>query len=209
MRLADKFTLVRVVYAPVFLAFYLLAESPKSIIPWFREHSFGVLLVLAVILIFVEITDYLDGSVARKRGEVSDTGKLFDPFADALLHISTFFCFTSSGYMPAGLFMIIFYREFSMMFLRMMTIKNGVAIAARPGGKFKTVLYITAGFWTLAVSLYEKLKTFEALAGFSVPPDKYFRLAGVILFSLCALTALASFIDYIVHFTAAFRRKEK
>jgi CDP-diacylglycerol--glycerol-3-phosphate 3-phosphatidyltransferase len=203
MRLADKFTLVRVLYAPVFLGFYLLAESPGSIIPWFHRHSFGVLLVLTVVLILVEITDYLDGSTARKRGEVSDTGKRFDPFADALLHISTFFCFTWSGYMPAVLFMINFYREFSMLFLRMMTIKNGVAIAARPGGKFKTVLYITAGFWTLAVSLYQKLQCF------SIPADAYFRLAGVILFSLCALTALVSFIDYIAHFTAAFRKKSK
>jgi CDP-diacylglycerol--glycerol-3-phosphate 3-phosphatidyltransferase len=201
MRIADKFTLVRVVYAPVFLCFYLLAMSAHSVFPWFAEHSFGVLLVLTVALAFVEFTDYLDGMLARKLNQVSDTGKLLDPFADALLHITTFFCFSYSGYMPAVLFMVVFYREFGMLFLRMQIIKRGIAIAARPGGKFKTVLYITAGFWTLAVSIYEK-------GGWNcLPGSEHFRLAGIVLFSLCALTALVSFIDYIVHFALGMSKK--
>ncbi|MDR3324655.1 MAG: CDP-diacylglycerol--glycerol-3-phosphate 3-phosphatidyltransferase, partial [Spirochaetaceae bacterium] len=78
--------------------------------------------------------------------------------------------------------------------------KKGVAIAARPGGKLKTVLYVTAGFWTLAVQLYEK-------GGWSViPGSEHFRLVAVVLFSLCALAALASFIDYLVHFAIGMKQ---
>jgi CDP-diacylglycerol--glycerol-3-phosphate 3-phosphatidyltransferase len=200
MRIADKFTLVRIVYAPIFLVFYLLAMSAHSVLPWFSAHSFGVLLVLTIALIFVELTDYLDGMLARKFNQVSDTGKLLDPFADALLHITTFFCFSYSGFMPAVLFMVVFYREFGMLFLRMQIIKKGVAIAARPGGKFKTVLYITAGFWTLAASIYEK-SGLDCIRG-----SEHFRLVGIVLFSLCALSALVSFIDYIIHFAVGMSK---
>jgi phosphatidylglycerophosphate synthase len=35
----------------------------------------------------------LDGMIARKQGEVSDFGKLYDPFADTLTQITYFLCF--------------------------------------------------------------------------------------------------------------------
>ena len=35
----------------------------------------------------------IDGMVARKRKEVSEFGKLYDPFADTLTQITYFFCF--------------------------------------------------------------------------------------------------------------------
>ncbi|MDR2863997.1 MAG: CDP-diacylglycerol--glycerol-3-phosphate 3-phosphatidyltransferase [Spirochaetaceae bacterium] len=200
MRIADKLTLVRICYAPVFLVFYLLANSESPAFVWFSTHSFIILLILTILLALVEFTDYLDGNIARKLKQVSDTGKLLDPFADALLHITTFFCFTYSRYMPPILFMIIFYREFGMIFLRMQTIKNGVAIAARPGGKLKTVFYIVAGFWTLAVNIYEKS------GGWSIPCSDYFPVIAIILFSICALLALISFIDYIVHFAIGIKK---
>jgi CDP-diacylglycerol--glycerol-3-phosphate 3-phosphatidyltransferase len=198
MRLADKFSMVRVVFAPVFLVFYLLALSEESIIPWFHTNSLIVISVLTVLLALVEFTDYLDGNTARKLKQVSDTGKLLDPFADAILHITTFFCFTYTHFMPAALFMIVFYREFGMIFLRMNVIRTGVAIAARMGGKFKTVLYIASGFWTLAVIVYEK-------SGLTFIPFDL-RLVCVILFCLCAVAAIVSFIDYIFHFVIAVKK---
>ena len=38
-------------------------------------------LSLAVFVI-ASLTDYIDGQIARKHNQVSDFGKLFDPFAD-------------------------------------------------------------------------------------------------------------------------------
>ena len=105
-------------------------------------------------LLFAELTDFLDGFYARKNNEVSDFGKLFDPFADVILHLTTMICYmftfgSEGGYMYPVLFMLLMIREFSQNFLRMVAAKQGVAIAARKGGKLKTVVYIVSGFYAL------------------------------------------------------------
>ena len=54
-------------------------------------------IIIAIpLLCFAEFTDYLDGHYARKHNEVSDFGKLFDPFADVVVHLGTFLCFMFS-----------------------------------------------------------------------------------------------------------------
>ena len=53
--------------------------------------------ILIPLLAFMEFTDFLDGFFARKN-EVSDFGKIFDPFADVFLHITTLCAFTFDGY---------------------------------------------------------------------------------------------------------------
>ena len=82
------------------------------------------------LLAFAELTDYFDGHYARKLNDVSDFGKMFDPFADVFLHLSMFTCFVFSGYMPVVCYVLILYREFSQNFLRMVAAKQGTAIAA-------------------------------------------------------------------------------
>jgi len=205
MKLADKLSIVRIIFAPVFAVFYLLVTSEGAVFSWFGAHRFAVLLTLTVLLALVELTDYFDGYFARKFNETSDLGKLLDPFADALLHITAFFCFTRAGFMPAAAFLIIFYREFSMIFLRMQTIRRGIVIAARPGGKLKTVVYIFSGFWTLAVQLYQ-ISGYELFA-----PVVRFKLILICvpLFYLCALLAVASFLDYIYNFVIVLNKKDK
>lgn len=184
MRLADKFTLVRIIYAPVFCGVYYLAASIESL-------ALPLLAALTAVLIFAEITDYLDGSTARRLNQVSATGKILDPFADALLHLTIFFSFTLTGEMPALLFILIFYREFSMLFLRLYATQQGLDIAARLGGKFKTVLYIVTCFWTLAGKLYFLLP----ISG--LPFKGQIPLIGIALFSLCAAASYLSFGEYL------------
>jgi CDP-diacylglycerol--glycerol-3-phosphate 3-phosphatidyltransferase len=197
VRLADKFTLVRMFFAPVFFVCYRLSGylAGKN-----ETASLFVLVLLTAALIFAEFTDFLDGFYARKLGEVSDTGKLFDPFADALLHITTFFCFTLDGYMPPVAFILIFWREFGQIFLRMISIKGGFAIAARGGGKLKTVLYIASGFYVLALQILVKTELISEKPPFS-------QIAAVILFYLCVALSYISFIDYLLLFKAKMLKK--
>ncbi|MDR2490929.1 MAG: CDP-alcohol phosphatidyltransferase family protein [Spirochaetaceae bacterium] len=197
MRTADKFTLARMIFAPIFFVLYSLSRffAGKNDIV-----SLCILIFLIVALIFAELTDFWDGYYARKLGEVSDTGKLFDPFADALLHITTFFCFTRTGLMPPVTFILIFWREFSQMFLRMMSIKGGFAVAARGGGKLKTVIYITAGFYALAIELAWKIGLFaETLA--------WPRISAAVLFYICVVLSYVSFVDYLILFKSKLLNK--
>ncbi|MDR1147152.1 MAG: CDP-diacylglycerol--glycerol-3-phosphate 3-phosphatidyltransferase [Spirochaetaceae bacterium] len=185
MLLSNKLSLVRVFFAPIFFIAYSAAER-------FSEYKMLILICLTALLVFVEFTDFLDGYIARKFNQVSDTGKLLDPFSDAFLHINMFFCFTVTRTMPAFIFALIFYREFLMLFLRMLSIKKGAAVAARMGGKLKTVLYIITGFCALIMEIADG-------AGF-IAAALRLKTVLTILFYLCAVASYISFADYLIQF---------
>ena len=151
MKLSNKFTFTRILFAPIFFILYFLPI-------WTGCGTKVSLLVAVPCLIFAEFTDYLDGHYARKHNEVSDFGKLFDPFADVVLHLTGFVCLMHSiksglSYMPVYFFVLIMLREFSQNFLRMVAAKQGTAIAARKGGKLKTVMYVVSEFYALFLEI--------------------------------------------------------
>ena len=148
--------------------------------------------VLIPLLAFAELTDYFDGYFARKRGEVSDFGKLFDPFCDVLLHITVFFCFALSGYMPAFALILIVYREFVINFVRLMAAQKGVTIGARKGGKAKTITYIVACYYMLVLECCRRL--------FGVTLPAFTPAISIALAVLCVILAYISLADYLLAF---------
>lgn len=191
MKLSNTFTFIRILYAPIFLVLYFL--------PIWTGNSSAISLIISIpLLIFAEFTDYLDGHYARKRNEVSDFGKMFDPFADVFLHLSTFVCYmftagTYGAYVNPVIFILLMWREISQNFLRMVAAKQGTAIAARKGGKYKTVLYIFSGFYALFLELLVRLNAI---------PENFgaLKIVSSVLFILCVVLSYASFIDYLRHF---------
>lgn len=194
MKLSNTFTTMRLVFAPIFFLLYNIPLWTHSELLC-KISSFIMLPLLALF----ELTDYFDGYFARKNGEVSDFGKLFDPFADVILNLTVFLCATQSvsteisTYIPLVIFVFILYREFSMNFVRMIAVSKGVAIAARKGGKIKTVFYITSGFFALLIESLLRLNI-------HIPYLLHFKIVAVILFSICLLLSYISFIDYIKTF---------
>ncbi len=86
--LADRITLARIGLAPLAAAAYLFLPM----------QGFLCLLVCGIICGIAEATDFYDGKVARARGEVSDFGKLADPFCDVFYRIFMFMILL----LPAG-----------------------------------------------------------------------------------------------------------
>ena len=121
MTKADKVTLSRIVLAPLFFILYRYPVFPSLIST----------ILLWVLFCVIEVSDFVDGRIARSTSEVSDFGKLFDPFADVLARITYFVCFAFSGIMPLWVLLIILYREFGILFLRMMLSFKGIAMGAR------------------------------------------------------------------------------
>jgi CDP-diacylglycerol--glycerol-3-phosphate 3-phosphatidyltransferase len=194
MTLADKVTSVRLILAPAFFVVYLL---PGVISSFFALPSVGwsggavwSVPVLWMIFVVSEITDMLDGLIARKRAEVSDFGKLFDPFADTLTQISYFLCFIIDGILPPLLFLAVLYREFSMLFVRNLMLRKGIAQGARLGGKIKTVTYILAGALALLASSLVRL-------GFDGELFGYLVFAARVVFGFSVVLAIVSFLDYV------------
>jgi CDP-diacylglycerol--glycerol-3-phosphate 3-phosphatidyltransferase len=201
MKIANIFTLCRIFLAPVFFVLYFLPL-------WFPQFpAFARISVYFMIplLLCAEFTDYLDGKFARDNNEVSNFGKIFDPFADVFLNLTVFFCLVMGGYMPPLIFLLILYREISITFMRLVAMQKGVAIGARKGGKIKTVLYIASGFFALFVESALRLRLFND--GYFV--FKNFKAISTALFTVCLIVSYVSFADYFINFRNILASKDK
>jgi CDP-diacylglycerol--glycerol-3-phosphate 3-phosphatidyltransferase len=119
---------------------------------------------------------------------VSDFGKLFDPFADTLLHLTLFLAFVADGILGIVPFLVILWRELSVQFLRNLLLrKKGVAQGARWMGKVKTETY----FLTCAVSPLN-----ETLDRLEMTTNDIVYVASNGLFCIAAIMAVISFADY-------------
>ncbi|WP_407397094.1 CDP-diacylglycerol--glycerol-3-phosphate 3-phosphatidyltransferase [Treponema sp.] len=197
MKTSNKFTVARVFSSPILFLIYFIPV-------WTKAEPGSVLAIASMVLSIpllaaAELTDYFDGHYARLHNEVSDFGKMFDPFADVFLHLSMFTCFVFSGYMPVCFYIPILYREFSQNFLRMVAAKSGTAIAARQGGKVKTVFYVASCFVALAQETLVRTGLVEIFGLNNFVMD-IFRYVGYGFFGVCVLLAYTSFIDYLKNF---------
>ncbi len=180
MNLPNKLTVTRLVLVPVFFIFFLLGEYT----------SLKVLSTAAMLVIYAvaELSDLLDGKIARKRNLVTDLGKVMDPFADTLTHITYFVCFLSLSIMPLWAFILIMWREFSILFVRMLLAKYaGKAMPANIFGKAKTVLYAAT---TLLSFIYLALSAFSNID---------LALYSTVLYVFYSLSALASVISFAIY----------
>ncbi|MBW2100976.1 MAG: CDP-diacylglycerol--glycerol-3-phosphate 3-phosphatidyltransferase [Deltaproteobacteria bacterium] len=90
------------------------------------------------------ITDFLDGFFARRRGLVSNLGKILDPLADKLLVSSAFIMLVSHRWVPAWIVCIIIGRELAVTGLRCVIAGTGEDISASNLGKYKTGFQIAS-----------------------------------------------------------------
>lgn len=159
--------------------------------------------------VWIELSDLLDGRVARSKNEVSPFGKLFDPFADVVARITYFLAFTSIGIMPLWVLLVVLYREFGILFLRMLLGLKGIAMGARTGGKLKAGIYMVAGMLSLALYSARVLG-----GGQAAGPIVLANSAGIlyalglltlIAYVLAALATVLSFVDYIVQFRKLYK----
>ena len=97
------------------------------------------------------ITDYFDGWLARKKGQISDLGRMLDPIADKILVISTFIILMSNnvieGFNAIAAFIII-YREIFISGLREFLGNKSLVVKVTKLAKWKTAIqFITILFF--------------------------------------------------------------
>ncbi|MHB1615082.1 MAG: CDP-diacylglycerol--glycerol-3-phosphate 3-phosphatidyltransferase [Actinomycetes bacterium] len=131
--LPNALTLLRLVLVPV-LAVLLWHDQGRS--TGWRLAAFAVFLVASV-------TDLVDGDLARRRGLVTDLGKLADPVADKALIGTTLVVLSLLGWLPWWVTVVIVAREVMVTLLRLWVVHRAV-IAASRGGKLKTALQTAA-----------------------------------------------------------------
>jgi CDP-diacylglycerol--glycerol-3-phosphate 3-phosphatidyltransferase len=96
------------------------------------------------LFIAAAVGDWLDGHLARKRGVVSNFGKLMDALTDKIMVMGLVIAFVDQHVLPVALALITLCREFLITGLRMVVAAKGVVVPADRGGKSKTVTQLIA-----------------------------------------------------------------
>jgi CDP-diacylglycerol--glycerol-3-phosphate 3-phosphatidyltransferase len=133
LNLPNILTTVRIALVPFFGA-ALLADG---------GHSIAWRLVAWVIFVVAMITDKIDGDIARKRGLITDFGKIADPIADkamtGMAFVGLSVIFESPWWWAVTIVVLV--REWSVTLLRLSILKR-VVIAADNLGKLKTTFQV-------------------------------------------------------------------
>jgi CDP-diacylglycerol---glycerol-3-phosphate 3-phosphatidyltransferase len=115
-------------------------------------HQTATRLAAFVIFAVAVVTDRIDGQLARRRGEVTDFGKLADPIADKALMGAALIGLSLLGELPWWVTVLIMVREVGITVLRFAVLRRGVIPASR-GGKLKTLVQaIAIGLFILPLS---------------------------------------------------------
>ncbi|GAA3355974.1 CDP-diacylglycerol--glycerol-3-phosphate 3-phosphatidyltransferase [Saccharopolyspora gregorii] len=133
LNIANVLTVSRLLLVPVFLVALLREDGHQ---PLWRWVALAVFLVAA-------ITDRIDGELARRRGLITDFGKIADPIADKALTGAALVGLSLVGDLPWWVTLLIIARELFVTLLRFWVIRHGVIPASR-GGKLKTLLQAIA-----------------------------------------------------------------
>lgn len=182
MTMANKITLLRVILSPVFFLIFFLPT-------WFSVPPVLIIVLLVCIFAVIELSDLFDGKIARKYNEVSDLGKLLDPFSDSFSRLTYFFCFTVAGFMPSWLFLPVLYRDLVVGFIRQLMAREGLSMPARKSGKIKAWVYAITG---IVGTLYY----FTVLLDMSERVPYACVVTMYALFGITALTAIWTMLDY-------------
>ena len=88
------------------------------------------------------ITDHFDGSIARKRNEISQFGRFFDPLSDKIVTLSIFISLVALQMVPVWIVIIIVSREFVITCLALIIQSKSDTVKFSKGRNFKSLSQI-------------------------------------------------------------------
>lgn len=130
LNLPNTLTLSRILVIPLFV---FLFSSPTP------EMSVAA----AAVFLLAALTDLLDGYLARRRGQITNLGKLLDPVADKLLVASALILLVQFQRVEVWLAIVMIARELIVTGARTVAAKEGFVVPADSYGKLKVVCQIS------------------------------------------------------------------
>ena len=116
-----------------------LAASAAALLTYCSPGSIGAWAVVAL-LMAVELTDFLDGRLARRFGVGSRFGELFDPYCDSISRLIVFYGLVMAWLIPVWLLLLLALRDVTVAYIRIMCLHRGRKVAARASGKIKAIV---------------------------------------------------------------------
>lgn len=143
----NKLTIFRIVLIPFFMVFLLYNVFGGEKEVWCR-------IVSAAIFIAASVTDFLDGYLARKNGQITNFGKFMDPLADKFLVfgaivaiLASDFAISDGGIISKEILhqtflwsgIVVIFRELAVTSMRLVVNNaSGIVVSANMLGKIKT-----------------------------------------------------------------------
>jgi CDP-diacylglycerol--glycerol-3-phosphate 3-phosphatidyltransferase len=181
MNLPNSLTVARIFLVPVLVSVLLTKFEGRLVL------GLPVELVGAAIFGIASLTDWLDGYLARRRGQVTWVGQVLDPIADKLLISATLISLVQLDLAPAWMVAVIIGREFAITGLRSVAYARGLTMPASRLGKLKMVSQVVAIL--LLILGWERMP--------------WLLVAGQAALWVVLATALVSAVDYYRRFSRA------
>ena len=166
--IANGLTMFRLLLVPVFVVLLF----------WDDGHRTGWRIAAWAVFAVASITDRFDGDIARKRGLVTEFGKLADPIADKALIGAALVGLSALGELWWWVTIVVLAREIGVTLLRFWVIRIGVMPSSR-GGKVKTFLQ------AVAIGLYV------------LPLSGWLHWVATVIMGAAVVVALATGVDYV------------
>lgn len=182
MNLPTKITISRIVLIPIIVLFCCL----NNVMPYYY-------IPMTILFVIAVMTDFVDGKLARKTGQVTALGKFLDPIADKMLTVAGIMIVIEIGafslpYYALITVTIILSREFIIGVFRQIAATKGIVIAADKLGKYKTASTFFGLTWLMLTPC----------ASSSLELAKIFWIVGIVFFSLATILTAVSGAHYII-----------
>lgn len=181
-------SVIRILLIPVFAALFL------------KDY----VIAAVVVIIIAELTDLIDGKIARKFNQVSALGKLLDPIADKLSQMSIVIVLIIKYWDNAikYLFMFFIIKELLMIIGGVVLLSKGLRpVAAEMWGKVATTVFCIVMIFVLA---FGKGGALCDVTGFTLPDTVTW-----ILVSISAVCTLGSLLGYAPGFVKQLKEKKE
>ena len=166
----------------------VLTLSRILLIPFFVLSVYQHPILGALIFSIASLTDFLDGYLARRSGQITKFGIIMDPLADKFLVISALIVLVDMTRLSAFIAILLIVREFLVTGLRVVALSKDIVIPAEMGGKLKTTAQITSILCLILVgTIFDNL-----------PIDLYD--IGILFVWIALVLSIISGIQYTVSF---------
>jgi cardiolipin synthase (CMP-forming) len=170
----------RIALIPVFVILLLDSDT--------RVPGFVLLWILVA-------TDWVDGFIARRTGQVTELGKVLDPLADRLILAAALITLVAVDAIPLWAALLVLIRDALVLAAGIVLGARGIRIAVRPIGKYATFTLC----WGIALI---------AWSNFGFVMDDVAAVIGWVWFVVGVIEYYAATVAYVGDVRQALRRSD-
>lgn len=199
MNLPTKLTVLRLILSVVIIGLLCFPFHAIGLqFPTFDVSGVMVELqyiIAGVIFIIASITDFLDGYLARKNNQVTNTGKMLDAIADKVLVNPVLIILAAHGFIHEIIPVIIVLRDIVVNTIKMEAAGKGKVVAAIGSGKLKTAALMVG----LVLEFFYNLP-FELIK---------IRISDFLLYFACIMSIISAVQYFTINKELIFSKEKK